>query len=90
MAHASKRADDFLARAGNGSGSEGYGGYRDLRTILERNLRVEFVIVPVHCLESEAVVRVAAEALLELREIYSATAFYRWGYSAQFALSAER
>lgn len=34
--------------------------------------------------------RVAAEVLLELREIYSATAFSRWGSPAQFTLSAER
>lgn len=61
-----------------------------LRTILERNRRIEFVIVPDLCLKSEAVVKVAVEVLLELREIYSATAFAIRGTLARFTLSAER
>lgn len=61
-----------------------------LKTILERNSRVEFVIVPQHCFESEAVVKVAAESLLCLREIHSASSMCNWGSLAHFVLSVGR
>ncbi|KAG0291698.1 hypothetical protein BGZ96_004907 [Linnemannia gamsii] len=61
-----------------------------LKTIIERNPRIEFVIVPQHCFESEAVVKVAAESLLWLREIYSASSMSSWGSHAQFVLSVGR
>ncbi|KAF9905648.1 hypothetical protein EC991_001478 [Linnemannia zychae] len=39
--------------------------------VLERNSRLEFLIVPQHCLESEAFIRVAVEGLPLLKELFS-------------------
>lgn len=37
---------------------------------LERNPRLEFLVVPSHCMESETVVKVDGEILLLLKEIF--------------------
>ncbi|KAG0278764.1 hypothetical protein BGZ95_003208 [Linnemannia exigua] len=58
--------------------------------ILEQNPRLEFLIVPPHCLESDVVVKVAAEGLPLLRELYSSSTMWRWGYPAKFLLADHR
>ncbi|KAF9139768.1 hypothetical protein BG015_001913 [Linnemannia schmuckeri] len=42
-----------------------------LISILKRNLRLEFLIVPSYCLDCEAIAKVAGESLLFLKEFYS-------------------
>ncbi|KAF9131080.1 hypothetical protein BGW39_002239 [Mortierella sp. 14UC] len=58
-----------------------------LISILERNPRLEFLVVPSHCLQSEAMVKVVAENLPELKEFYSSMDLgRRVGPSTAFAL----
>ncbi|KAF9097522.1 hypothetical protein BGX23_008600 [Mortierella sp. AD031] len=57
-----------------------------LVSILERNPRLEFLVVPWYCLESEAVVKVVAESLLSLKEFFSPSELWaEWDPSSRFS-----
>ncbi|KAG0308285.1 hypothetical protein BGZ97_000104 [Linnemannia gamsii] len=43
-----------------------------LLSVLERNPQIEFLIVPSHCLNCEAIVKIAGNSLISLKEFYSA------------------
>ncbi|KAF9101553.1 hypothetical protein BGX29_005507 [Mortierella sp. GBA35] len=57
-----------------------------LTSVLERNPRLEFLVVPPSCMENEALVKVVAESLLRLKEFYSIT--HLQGLHVQFSLTA--
>ncbi|KAK3819360.1 MAG: hypothetical protein JOS17DRAFT_756277, partial [Linnemannia elongata] len=54
--------------------------------ILKRNPRLEFLVVPSYCMESEAVIKLAGESLLLLKEFYSQDNLWARGYAAEFCL----
>lgn len=58
-----------------------------LVAILERNLRLEYVVVPTYCLESEAVVNLAEESLPLLKEFYSQDDLWKRDSADEFYLS---
>ncbi|KAF8929235.1 hypothetical protein BGZ47_001190 [Haplosporangium gracile] len=58
----------------------------NLISILERNPQLEFLVVPSHCLDCEAIVKLAAESLLSLKEFYSDTDFQWQGPTINFSL----
>ncbi|KAF9905656.1 hypothetical protein EC991_001486 [Linnemannia zychae] len=61
-----------------------------LITIIRRNPRIEFLAVPSHCLQSEALCKVVAENLPELKEFYSPSdQECRDGSSTTFTLAKE-
>ncbi|KAK3845823.1 MAG: hypothetical protein J3R72DRAFT_520968 [Linnemannia gamsii] len=61
---------------------------RILISILQRNPRLEFLVVPSHCLKSHAVVKVVAESLPELKEFYSPMDLWsRGGSTTSFVLT---
>ncbi|KAF9142666.1 hypothetical protein BG015_000710 [Linnemannia schmuckeri] len=57
-----------------------------LVTILKRSPRLEFLIVSSHCLESEAVVKLAGESLLFLKEFYSQDSLWAAEPTGEFRL----
>ncbi|KAF9908545.1 hypothetical protein EC991_009690 [Linnemannia zychae] len=57
-----------------------------LIAILERNSHLEFLVVPSHYLESEAVIKVAGERLLSLKEFYSPSDIWASDPSAEYTL----
>ncbi|KAK3830204.1 MAG: hypothetical protein JOS17DRAFT_747260 [Linnemannia elongata] len=57
-----------------------------LVSVLERNPQLEFLVVPSHCLDSQAVVNVAGESLLLLNEFYSENDHWQRGPGTSFTL----
>ncbi|KAK3845813.1 MAG: hypothetical protein J3R72DRAFT_501519 [Linnemannia gamsii] len=58
--------------------------------VLDQNPRLEFLILPPHCLQSEAVVKVAVEGLPLLRELYSSSTMSVLDYPEKFLLTDHR
>ncbi|KAG0070982.1 hypothetical protein BGZ89_011941 [Linnemannia elongata] len=57
-----------------------------LVSVLERNPQLEFLVVPSHCLDCQAIVKVAGESLLLLKEFYSQNDLWQRGPSTYFSL----
>lgn len=55
--------------------------------ILRRNPRLEFLVVPSHCMESEAVVKLAGDSLLLLKEFYSQDDLWARKSTVEFRLN---
>ncbi|KAG0380343.1 hypothetical protein BGX24_008909 [Mortierella sp. AD032] len=58
--------------------------------VLDHNPRLEFLILPPHCLQSEAVVKVAVEGLPLLKELYSSSTMSVLDYPGKFLLTDHR
>ncbi|KAG0279483.1 hypothetical protein BGZ96_001949 [Linnemannia gamsii] len=58
-----------------------------LISVLERNPQLEFLVVPSHCLNCEAIVRIAGETLLSLKEFYSDADLWQGLFTINFGLA---
>ncbi|KAF9296828.1 hypothetical protein BGZ88_011786 [Linnemannia elongata] len=59
-----------------------------LLSIIHRNPGLQFLILPVFCFKSEALVKAMAQTLLELKELYSPSQTWRWGDFKEYTLSS--
>ncbi|KAK3830180.1 MAG: hypothetical protein JOS17DRAFT_817638 [Linnemannia elongata] len=57
-----------------------------LVSILERNPRLEFLVVPSRCLDCQSIIKVAGESLLLLKEFYSEDDLWQQGSGTFFSL----